>query len=83
MKVKAQYVPAELRCTHLSQGTGRRCLNGCYVLEKGGELSRWQCNRSDCEGHVYVGKVKKDCDGIACFGKQGERMVCLMEQTAR
>lgn len=47
------------------------------MLEKGGEIARWKCTRGDCEGHVYEGRVKEDEEGKVCFGKKGERMVCV------
>jgi hypothetical protein len=40
----------------------------------------WFCKRKDekgCEGHVFLGSVKEDDKGVACFGKKGERMVFL------
>ena len=77
VKIKAHDFPPEMRCRHVSQGRERTCDQGCYVLEKGGPIRRWRCKRSDCKGHVYVGPVKKDSDGVACFGKRRRRMVCV------
>lgn len=80
MKVKtveiiSAYFPADMRCQHVQKTT--KCDHGCYVLEKGGEISRWDCKREDCEGHVYCGSVMRDHKGVACFGKKGARMVCV------
>jgi hypothetical protein len=74
-KIKRAAFPLEMRCKHLRHET--KCLMGCYVLEKGGSIWRKKCKRSDCEGHVYCGRVKEDEDGKSCFGKKGERMVCV------
>jgi hypothetical protein len=82
--IKSSSFPADMRCAHL-QGLGnggkKVCDEGCYFVERGGgkhgEEARWHCKREDCEGHVYCGKVKEDEDGVCCFGKKGERMVCL------
>lgn len=72
-----------MRCEHTQGKNGagkdvKGCDKGCYLLEKGGEVATWKCTRSDCEGHVYSGHVKSDDDGRSCFGKKGERMVCLV-----
>ncbi|KAJ4288589.1 hypothetical protein N0V90_011826 [Kalmusia sp. IMI 367209] len=75
VKIKSYRFPAELRCKHVQEKTS--CEEGCYVLEKGGEIARWNCRRDDCEGHVYCGNVKKDEDRVACFGKKGQRIVCV------
>lgn len=69
------HFPADLRCEHVQDE--QKCEKGCYVLEKGGKVSRWRCKREDCEGHVYCGRVMKDDEGFACFGKKGARMVCV------
>jgi hypothetical protein len=74
-KIKRAAFPLEMRCKHLRYNT--MCSMGCYVLEKGGSIWRKKCKRSDCEGHVYCGRVKEDTDGKSCFGKKGERMVCV------
>jgi hypothetical protein len=78
--IKSAWFPAHKRCTHvqgLGNGGQKVCNQGCYFLEKGGEHSRWHCRREDCEGHVYCGRVKQNEEGVSCFGKKGERMVCL------
>ncbi|EUC30416.1 hypothetical protein COCVIDRAFT_107796 [Bipolaris victoriae FI3] len=80
--VKSDAFPWDMRCRHSRGAHGaavgvRGCKGGCYVLEKGGEVSSWKCASSECEGHVYCGKVMKDKDGVCCFGKKGERLVCL------
>ncbi|KAK7183055.1 uncharacterized protein CC84DRAFT_1207357 [Paraphaeosphaeria sporulosa] len=76
VKTKAYRVPAALRCKHLRESTV--CNEGCYVLEKGGkEVRRFRCLREECEGHVYCGNVKEDDEGVKCFGKKGERLVCI------
>lgn len=69
------WFPADMRCRHVQKGC--KCEVGCYVLEKGGEISRWHCKRGDCEGHVYCDRVMEDRNGVACFGKKGARMVCV------
>jgi hypothetical protein len=77
IKIKSARFPAELRCRHV-QNAAKVCEKGCYVLEKGGKIRRWRCKREDCEGHVYEGRTKVDVDGKVCFGKKGERMVCIL-----
>jgi hypothetical protein len=74
-KIKRSLFPLDLRCSHLRFET--TCTKGCYVLEKGGSIQRKKCKREDCEGHVYVSPVKEDEEGKSCFGKKGERMVCV------
>lgn len=76
VKIKAHRFPAALRCSHLVGSMA--CNNGCYVLEKGGkEVRRFRCGTGeDCDGHVYCGNVKEVGD-VKCFGKKGERMVCI------
>ncbi|KAJ8115741.1 hypothetical protein OPT61_g2673 [Boeremia exigua] len=76
IKIISDNFPADLRCDHVSDK--HHCERGCYVLEKGGNVSRWTCAREDCEGHVYCGLVKKTSSGTACFGKKGARMVCAI-----
>ncbi|PVH92558.1 hypothetical protein DM02DRAFT_619879 [Periconia macrospinosa] len=79
VKIKSCEFDLDMRCDHVL-GTGNNskvCEQGCYVLEKGGKVSRWLCKRRDCEGHVYTGDVKKNEDEVACFGKKGQRMVCV------
>ncbi|KAF2641995.1 hypothetical protein P280DRAFT_517001 [Massarina eburnea CBS 473.64] len=76
VKVKAHRFPLDMRCEHVYGGKETVCRGGCYVLERG-EIARWFCKREDCGGHVFVGEVKKDDEGRACFGKKGERMVCM------
>lgn len=73
--IRSGWFPADLRCEHVQEG--HKCEQGCYVLEKGGRVSRWRCSREDCEGHVYCGRVAKNHRGVACFGKKGARMVCI------
>ncbi|KAJ5029126.1 hypothetical protein J3E72DRAFT_19774 [Bipolaris maydis] len=80
--VKSDGFPWDMRCGHARVANGadmgvRGCKEGCYVLEKGGEVSGWKCASNHCEGHVYCGKVMKDKHGNCCFGKKGERLVCL------
>jgi hypothetical protein len=78
-KIKARLFPCELRCKHLYKTNEKKCEHGCYVLEKSGNLRRWTCKRFDCEGHVYCGNVKEargNEEGVVCFGRKGERMVC-------
>jgi hypothetical protein len=77
--IKSTWFPGELRCKHL-QNTPKlhECKEGCYVLEKGGDIARWNCSREDCEGHVYCDGVQKYKNGVACFGKKGSRMVCVI-----
>ena len=75
IKIKSAWFPADMRCEHVQNA--RRCEEGCYVLEKGGDIWRWKCKREGCEGHVYEGRVKADGEGRVCFGKKGERMVCI------
>lgn len=86
IKIKSHNFPPEMRCSHIYGGKAKVCDNGCYFLEKGGEVSRWHCKDGACEGHVYCDNVRghvacasnvEDREGIACFGKKGERMVCL------
>jgi len=75
IKIKSAWFPADMRCAHVQKA--RVCEEGCYVLEKGGDIARWKCKREDCEGHVYESRVKSDDAGKVCFGKKGERMVCV------
>ncbi|KAF2247017.1 hypothetical protein BU26DRAFT_339515 [Trematosphaeria pertusa] len=88
IKIKSHDFPWQLRCQHVRWKT--ECKEGCYVREKGGDIARSTCKRADCEGHVYMGSVKgkvsddgEACsekvsdDRVACFGKKGERLVCL------
>lgn len=75
VKIKSAWFPADMRCAHVQNA--RVCEEGCYVLEKGGDIARWKCKREGCEGHVYESRVKRDEDGKVCFGKKGERMVCV------
>jgi hypothetical protein len=76
-KVRSNWFSADMRCAHVGNGGKKVCDEGCYFLEKGGKKSRWHCKRADCEGHVYGGRVKEDKEGVSCFGKRGERIVCL------
>jgi hypothetical protein len=64
-----------MRCDHVRYDNA--CNEGCYVLEKGGSIYRTEYKRADYEGHVYVGRIKKDKAGMSCFGKKGQRLVCL------
>lgn len=75
VQVKSYKFPPELRCRHVQDL--KVCDEGCYVLEKGGDIRRWSCEREDCKGHVYCGNVKKTVDGWACFGKSKQRLVCF------
>jgi hypothetical protein len=75
VKIENVWFPAHMRCAHVQNA--RACWEGCYVLEKGGNISRSWCKREGCEGHVYQSGVKKDIDGKVCFGKKGQRMVCV------
>lgn len=80
--LKSWQFPYQMRCEHTQGKNGggegvKGCNNGCYVLEKGEGVAMWKCNRGDCEGHVYGGDVKSDEHGRICFGKKGERIVCL------
>jgi hypothetical protein len=76
IKIKRSLFPLDMRCPHVRNST--TCDRGCYVLEKGGDISRQWCNKKrGCEGHVYCGRVKKDEQGNSCFGKKGVRMVCI------
>jgi hypothetical protein len=81
VKLKAWQFPLRMRCEHVQ--SDRKCEKGCYVLEKGGAVSRWNCEREDCEGHVYGRNVLTDTEGKACFGKKGRRMVCAVRAEAR
>jgi hypothetical protein len=74
--LEAWQFPVEMRCAHVE--LNKECKEGCYVLEKGGDVSKWRCKRDDCEGHVYGRNVEKDEEGRSCFGKKGERMVCAV-----
>ncbi|KAF2123301.1 hypothetical protein P153DRAFT_255933, partial [Dothidotthia symphoricarpi CBS 119687] len=69
VKIKCGWFPLEMRCVHVQNGT-KRCDEGCYVLEKGGDLARWMCKQTDCEGHVYCDNVVEDGDKVVCFGKK-------------
>jgi hypothetical protein len=73
--VKSACFPPEMRCPHVQKEY--ECKKGCYFLEKGGDVRRFRCKRADCDGHVYCGRVMTDDGGRSCFGKKGERMVCL------
>jgi hypothetical protein len=42
------------------------------------ELRRFRCYKEDCIGHLYCEDSKED-DHVSCFGKKGERMVCIEE----
>jgi hypothetical protein len=81
-RVKRALFPVELRCDHLRYST--TCMEGCYVLEKGGDWCRRKCGRrreGDCQGHVYISeRVKTYDNGKSCFGEKGSRMVCLLEK---
>jgi hypothetical protein len=81
VKLKAWQFPLRMRCEHVQPD--KKCDEGCYVLEKGGDVRRWRCKREDCEGHVYSEYVLTDEKGVACFGKKGERLVCAIRTIAR
>jgi hypothetical protein len=74
IKLKSSSFPPHMRCTHLDQNA--TCTAGCYFLEKGG--AGWRCQREDCKGHLYSATVLKDKTGTACFGKKGNRIVCIV-----
>ncbi|KAH7401199.1 hypothetical protein BKA66DRAFT_405516 [Pyrenochaeta sp. MPI-SDFR-AT-0127] len=76
--IQSAWFPVDMRCEHV-RCERKFCEEGCYLLEKGGnEATRHRCSRSDCEGHAYSGRVKMDDEGKECFGKKGQRMVCLI-----
>ena len=75
IKITSHWFPPEMRCAHVQNA--RICKEGCYVLEKGGQVARSKCKREDCKGHVYVSRIKQDGDGKACFGEIRKRMVCI------
>jgi hypothetical protein len=77
VRLKAWQFPVEMRCAHVQPD--RECEEGCYVLEKGGDIRRWSCKRKDCKGHVHERNVLMDKEGRSCFGKKGKRMVCKAE----
>lgn len=99
VKITSAYFPAHMRCKHVMNNEHvendehaenddhvedkHSCDKGCYVLEMGGDVSRWTCEDEECEGHVYCGSVMKDPKGRACFGTKGTfrkksaRMVCI------
>lgn len=76
VKIKATHFPPDFRCAHV-QTKERKCERGCYLLERGGEDPNWKCDRVDCEGHRYSGRRKEDGEGQWCFGKKGERLICV------
>jgi hypothetical protein len=76
VKLKAWQFPLAMRCAHVQPN--KICKEGCYVLEKSGQVRRWSCKREDCEGHVYGRHVLTDEDETSCFGKKGERLVCAV-----
>ncbi|USP80278.1 hypothetical protein yc1106_07552 [Curvularia clavata] len=83
--LKSAYFPWQMRCKHVKGNDGfkqgvKGCKEGCYILEKGGDGANWKCAHEDCEGHVYCGDVLQDEEGRCCFGKKGERMVCLTQE---
>lgn len=73
IKIKAALLPEEVRCKHLK--ASRVCNEKCYVLEKGGSISRKKCSRDDCQGHVYGSAVVEDAQRRVCFGNKGARVV--------
>lgn len=84
--IQSALFPWSRRCQHVEEEY--QCKEGCYFLEKGGDVKRFTCDEEDCEGHVYTGPVLKDVEGKSCFdnetgkgkicfGKKGERMVCV------
>lgn len=87
-KVKAYMFPLEMRCSHVCGTLGgpvvRECREGCYILEREGERGGsgpgWRCERKDCEGHRYCGRKRFDENGRWCFGKKGERLVCIQTE---
>jgi hypothetical protein len=74
VKLRSSSFPLDMRCTHVAKKN--YCMNGCYFLEKGGTNVR-TCKRADCMGHVYMGSVLRDKHKQSCFGKRGERLVCI------
>jgi hypothetical protein len=72
--IKSKSFDLDMRCDHVENS--HTCDKGCYVREKGGDWCREKCARKDCEGHVYMGRVKEH-EGVKCFGEKGKRMVCL------
>jgi hypothetical protein len=77
VKILSRDFQAEMRCQHVQKAS--MCGKGCYVLEKGGGRLDRICSREGCEGHAYCGRVAMDNDLVACFGKKGQRMVCIDE----
>lgn len=76
-KIKMMLFPIDMRCQHLRYST--TCAEGCYFMEDGGKHSRSKCSRFNCQGHVYQGTVLQDDEGRKCFGKKGQRMVCMKD----
>ncbi|KAF1995599.1 hypothetical protein P154DRAFT_340131 [Amniculicola lignicola CBS 123094] len=89
VKLQAGQFPFDSRCVHLTTmrteankywGSDMECLRGtCYLAERGasGEGS-WTCSREGCESHTYPREyIQESEDGKACFGRKGERIVCL------
>lgn len=75
IEIERAKLPIELTCQHVQdQGL---CQLGCYIQEKKSKVWRKKCARHDCEGHVYVGRVKESNEGVSCFGEKGQRLVCL------
>lgn len=77
VKILSRDFPAEMRCSHIRKAL--TCDEGCYVLEKGGGRLDRTCSRKGCQGHAYCGNVAMNNDSVACFGKKGQRMVCIDE----
>jgi hypothetical protein len=75
IRIERALFPLDMRCDRVRQD--KVCKKGCYILEKRGSICRTKCKRSDCKGHVYNGRVKEDEAGRSCFGKKGQRLVCL------
>jgi hypothetical protein len=76
VKMERAAFPFEMRCHHLRHDT--TCLIGCYVLERGGSNSKWQCKRIDCEGHVYCSPVKADKERSLVSGRRGKGWFALI-----
>ncbi|KAF2652943.1 hypothetical protein K491DRAFT_780721 [Lophiostoma macrostomum CBS 122681] len=85
VRIKGSQFPSEFRCSHVLKGA-YKCASGCYVLEKGDESLR-KCGTEEgnvenpaCEGHRWVTYMKMNEDGWLCFGKKGERLICIEEE---
>jgi hypothetical protein len=79
VKLKAYQFPLDFRCLHAQ--LSYECYKGCYILEKEGERNGLgpdlKCEREDCNGHRWGGENKIDAEGRGCFGKKGQRLICI------